>query len=672
MHTDVSGDQHGPSRLQQVVASNGQSPHTTTGTGEEPSYSTPRLNTANLEALPEEVLRPTYDRSQLKSGHVHLGAGGFFKSLIAPASDSFMRKGIDGWEDWGIVAVNFRNPNNELRDQDGLYTLIERHASGDRLRVIGSITEILQGVNEREQVLDRMASPDCKIVTMTITPAEYGYGDDGEIDTNDHHAAVYIARALDLRREKGIPPFTCISCDNKPPSGDHAREMVLRVAERIDGERMEDLAERVGAAKLIVRQSLEVLREHSFPEHDGAIAGILERTERGLSAGKSRLAERAVVEFFTEASQQATRLALNAGEGSPLAQAAVELGQSLESCIPYSRQLADLEEGGGLQKWIAQHGKFPNTIVDRITPSTRGEENPFSHIPREHLYEDKAPVATEPYRQWLISRYGYDNSNQFPNGIPPWVEAGEAKLCANVAAYADLKARMVNSTHVGVGWLGLWAGETGVRETVQRFEGFFQHLLEKEIKPHFEDRRDELRQVSIDKYPKAVIERLLNPQIPDQVQRLTNSGSKKIPERILQLVTSSFNREGNGNGHSPAPPFDGLCLITAAWMRCRTSHPVQTPDGQIAENRNGSGKAINLVEDARMLEEFDRIFSFDDFFSEENPRTRAIFGDRLIDNEYFMSRLRSYYNQLGNNSLDEVIRNNFDLQYLRRPPEQLH
>lgn len=40
----------------------------------------PRLSMQVLEQLPQDVLRPTYDRKQLKAGIVHLGIGAFHRA----------------------------------------------------------------------------------------------------------------------------------------------------------------------------------------------------------------------------------------------------------------------------------------------------------------------------------------------------------------------------------------------------------------------------------------------------------------------------------------------------------------------------------------------------------------------------------------------------------------
>jgi mannitol 2-dehydrogenase len=132
-----------------------------------------------------------------------------------------------------------------LRSQDHLYTLVERQTSGDTARVVGSIVDYLFAPEERESVIEKMASPETKIVSLTITEGGYYIQTDTGAFDADHPdiqhdlrhpqeplcSFGFLLEALDRRRARGEAPFTVLSCDNIQGNGDVARRMLLAFAE---------------------------------------------------------------------------------------------------------------------------------------------------------------------------------------------------------------------------------------------------------------------------------------------------------------------------------------------------------------------------------------------------------------------------------------------------------
>lgn len=211
------------------------------------------LTNAALSALPAEVARPTYDRSQVTVGIMHLGVGGFHRAHMAMTLNRLMNQGEA--MDWGICGVGLLPHDKKIADilqsQDCLYTLTLKHPDGRReAAVIGSIVEFLFAPEHKEEVLAKMSSPEVRIVSLTIT--EGGYNFDrvtGEFDfTNPAVAADLeagavlatafgiITEALRRRREAGIAPFTVLSCDNIQANGDMAKNMFTAFARAKDAE----------------------------------------------------------------------------------------------------------------------------------------------------------------------------------------------------------------------------------------------------------------------------------------------------------------------------------------------------------------------------------------------------------------------------------------------------
>ncbi len=206
-----------------------------------------RLSDATLAGLPEDVARPGYDRAKVRTGVVHLGIGAFHRAHQAAIFDAALAAGDLRW---GIVGVSLRSSavRDQLTPQDGLYSLIERDGSGDRVRVVGAVRGVLVAPEGPAAVVAALAAPDTHIVTLTITEKGYKLRGD-QLDENDpdivrdladlstpRTAPGFLVAALKARRGAGLPPFTTLSCDNLPHNGERLRSAVLAIAEAHDAD----------------------------------------------------------------------------------------------------------------------------------------------------------------------------------------------------------------------------------------------------------------------------------------------------------------------------------------------------------------------------------------------------------------------------------------------------
>lgn len=210
------------------------------------------LTNATLARLDAAVATPSYDRSQLTPGIVHIGVGGFHRAHQAMYLDALMNRGEA--LDWAIVGVGVMPGDTRMRDalaaQDHLYTLVVKHPDGRyEPRVIGSLIDYLYAPEDPEAVIEAMSDPKIRIVSLTVT--EGGYNIDpanGEYDltTPDVRHDLgspevprttfgLVIAALKRRRERGIVPFTVMSCDNIEGNGDVARKMFTAHARALDG-----------------------------------------------------------------------------------------------------------------------------------------------------------------------------------------------------------------------------------------------------------------------------------------------------------------------------------------------------------------------------------------------------------------------------------------------------
>jgi mannitol 2-dehydrogenase len=211
------------------------------------------LNSQNLPSLPPDLPVPGYDRSALRTGIVHFGVGGFHRAHEAMYLDRLMTAGEA--LDWAICGVGVMPADRRMAEvmhaQDGLYTLVVKAPDGTlEARVIGSIKEYLFAPDDPEAVIEKMAGAEVRIVSLTITEGGYNFtavtGDFVADNPDVRHDLQpgnpprttfgLITAALARRRERGIPPFTIMSCDNIQGNGHAARRSFVAYATLLDPE----------------------------------------------------------------------------------------------------------------------------------------------------------------------------------------------------------------------------------------------------------------------------------------------------------------------------------------------------------------------------------------------------------------------------------------------------
>ena len=202
-----------------------------------------KLNTKTLSQVPKSVAVPTYDRSKVTSGIVHVGVGNFHRAHEAFYTDQLLNKGE---KEWGICGVCLLERDRKMYEiltgQDGLYTLVVKEPDGNRsVRVIGSIVEVLYAPEDPDVVISKMADPGVKIISLTITEGGYNYdASTGEflfsepdiqwdLQHPDRPRTIFgtLAAAMLLRRNNRLPGFTVLSCDNIQQNGEVCKKMVM-------------------------------------------------------------------------------------------------------------------------------------------------------------------------------------------------------------------------------------------------------------------------------------------------------------------------------------------------------------------------------------------------------------------------------------------------------------
>ena len=267
-----------------------------------------KLNKSTLAEIP--IDKPSYNRDEIGIGIVHFGVGGFHRAHQAMYVDRLLEMGLA--KEWGICGVGVLPADRKMAEvmaaQDGLYTLLLENPDGSHdARVIGSIVDYRYAPDDPEAVIELLAAPSTRIISLTITEGGYNIDNLGGIagsagGGDGVNVFGLVADALARRRDRGVASPTIVSCDNIEGNGDVARQAFTTYAERVHP---------------------------------------------------------------------------------------------------------------GLGEWMSTHTRFPNSMVDRITPVTTPDV--IAVLENEFGVEDQWPVAAEPFTSWVLE-------DDFSDGRPPLEE----------------------------------------------------------------------------------------------------------------------------------------------------------------------------------------------------------------------------------------------------------
>jgi mannitol 2-dehydrogenase len=208
------------------------------------------VSLANLASLPPEVARPSYARTALRPGILHIGVGNFHRAHQAIYLDDLFNRGKD--LDWALIGAGVRGGDEAMRralePQDWLTTVVELEPGANAARISGSMAGFVPVGQDGRAIVDALDDPALRIVSLTVT--EGGYCIDPATGAfNPEHPDIrydaahpqapkgvfgVLVAALQRRRERGLAPFTVMSCDNIPHNGRVTMDAVAGLAALID------------------------------------------------------------------------------------------------------------------------------------------------------------------------------------------------------------------------------------------------------------------------------------------------------------------------------------------------------------------------------------------------------------------------------------------------------
>jgi mannitol 2-dehydrogenase len=446
--------------------------------------------------------QPNIDRD-LVTGIAHIGVGNFHRSHQAYYVHQYLNQVAD--QDWAICGIslleNDRSVIEALKSQRGNYSLTTFDESGrTESTVIGSIAQLLFAPEESGQVIDKLSSPEVRIVTLTITEAGYNIdlatgrfkGDSPDVQHDLRHPREprtvfgYVTAALERRFGHGIAPFTVLSCDNFLHNGDVTKTAFV---------------------------SFAALRNPAL----------------------------------------AARM--------------------MESVA------------------------FPNSMVDRITPSV-------SPAQKQRLIElsgwnDQAPVFSEAFIQWVVE-------DHFCNGRPALEKVG-VQFTGDVSAYEAVKLRLLNAGHSMLAYPAFLAGYVTVDEAIgdPALRAFIRKFMDEDVTPLL----NVPATIDLTGYKATLLKRFANRNIGDQLARLCFNGASKLPVFVLPTLHELMARN---------QPCQRIAFLIAAYGHYLSAG--QTEKGHpytVAEPQLDAG-ALRIARDEDVLS-FLTLPMFDGMAIRDNP-----------------------------------------------------
>jgi mannitol 2-dehydrogenase len=199
-----------------------------------------------------------------------------------------------------------------------------------------------------------------------------------------------------------------------------------------------------------------------------------------------------------------------------------------------------------LADWVEREARFPNSMVDRITPATTDADR--AEIRERFGIDDRWPVVCEPFSQWVIQ-------NAFTAARPPYEEAG-VQVVGSVEPYELMKLRLLNASHQAMCYFAYLCGYRLVHEAAQDalFRAFLLGYMDLEATPTLAP----VPGIDLAGYKHTLIERFSNPEVRDTIARLCAQSSDRIPKFLLPVIRAQL-ASGGEIRHSAA--------VVASWAR---------------------------------------------------------------------------------------------------------
>jgi mannitol-1-phosphate/altronate dehydrogenase len=129
-------------------------------------------------------------------------------------------------------------------------------------------------------------------------------------------------------------------------------------------------------------------------------------------------------------------------------------------------------------------------------------------------------------------------------------------MVSDVLPFEIMKLRLLNASHVAMGFLGYLAGYRTVDQVMA--DPLFRTFIERQMREEVAPLMPPVPDTDLETYQRTLIERFSNPTIGDQVARVCMDGSAKMPKFLLPALHQALAAGG---------PRRWLTLALAGWLR---------------------------------------------------------------------------------------------------------
>ncbi len=177
-----------------------------------------------------------YSRESISAGILHFGVGNFHRAHLESYTSALLKS--DDQASWGVCGAMIM-PQDErlyraLKSQDGIYSLTVCGRDGvNKTEWIGSLVELLWSGESVEAIINKVADPAIRIISLTITEGGYNIDKasgefilssesvDYDIKNPSTPTTVFgiVTEGLRRRIAAGAGAVTILSCDNLQHNG---------------------------------------------------------------------------------------------------------------------------------------------------------------------------------------------------------------------------------------------------------------------------------------------------------------------------------------------------------------------------------------------------------------------------------------------------------------------
>ena len=272
-----------------------------------------------------------------------------------------------------------------------------------------------------------------------------------------------------------------------------------------------------------------------------------------------------------------------------------------------------------LGAWIDSNVAFPNSLVDRITPSVSAED--AARLNAASGLADQIPLVAEDFSQWVIE-------DRFADGRPALQEVG-VQFSDEVKLWEQVKVRVLNAGHLTLTYPALLLGYHEVAEAMRdpQIPLLLERFLDKVVLPLLEAPRD----VDLVDYKNTVLDRFSNEAMHDQLTRIASDSASKVTVFLTTTIQQVLAR---GTDHR-IPAF-----ILAAWSR-------------VLQGKDDNGKTFDVTEPR--LDETSRR-TVDIGRSTRSAAGRATAGEGGAEHADFVASFEHYRKALAEQGAEATLK----------------